>query len=34
MKYKKKLAKLEARIKQWQDNLSRKSGFRKPGAIK
>lgn len=34
MKYKKKLQKLEARIKFWEANLSRKMGFRKPGSIK
>lgn len=34
MKYKKKLAKLEARIKFWEANLARKMGFNKPGAIK
>lgn len=34
MKYKKKLAKLAARIKYWETNLARKMGFRKPGGIK
>jgi len=34
MKYKKKLEKLAARIKNWEANLSRKMGFRKPGSNK
>lgn len=34
MKYKKQLKKLEIRIKNWETNLSRKPGFRKPGSNK
>lgn len=34
MKYKKHLIKLETRIKNWEANLSRKSGFKKPGSNK
>jgi hypothetical protein len=34
MKYKHKLEKLASRIKYWEANLARKSGFRKPGSIK
>jgi hypothetical protein len=34
MKYKKHLKNLEARIAFWQNNLSRKIGFKKPGSNK
>ena len=33
MKYKKKLAYLQARIKQWE-NMKNKQGFKKPGSQK
>lgn len=34
MKYKKHLKNLEARIAYWQNNLSKDSGFQKPGSNK
>ena len=34
MKYKKRLAYRDARIKDWDNNLSKKGGYRKPGSQK